>query len=96
MTGGLGISQATAYRYLSEGITALAANTSRKGKQIDAWHAGRTHDVGGLIQALTDPTGIPPWIFDVRPGSEHDVTAGRELLLGALASSTCSVPRPSP
>jgi hypothetical protein len=34
---------------------------SRKGKEIDAWYAGKTHDFGGLIHALMDPRGIPLW-----------------------------------
>lgn len=36
---------------------------------------------GGVIQALTDPAGEPLWVSDVRPGSTHDVTAARELVL---------------
>lgn len=32
---------------------------SRKGRLIDAWYAGKTHDFGGLIQALMNPRGIP-------------------------------------
>jgi hypothetical protein len=30
--------------------------TSRKGKEIDAWYSGKTHDFGGLLQALMDRT----------------------------------------
>jgi hypothetical protein len=117
---GFGISQATAYRYLTEGIAVLAAQapdlrealerataqslthlildgktvacdrvretkTSRKGKQIDAWYSGKTHDFGGLIQALMDPAGIPLWISEVLPGSVHDITAAREQVLAVLA-----------
>jgi hypothetical protein len=117
---GFGLSQATAYRYLAEGITVLAAQapdlhqalerakavglphlildgttigcdrvhetkTSRKGKEIDAWYSGKTHDFGGLLQALMAPDGVPLWISEVRPGSAHDITAARELVLAALA-----------
>ena len=32
---------------------------SRKGKTIDLWYAGKTHDFGGNIQALFYPSGIP-------------------------------------
>ena len=32
---------------------------SRKGKTIDLWYAGKTHDFGGNIQALFYPWGIP-------------------------------------
>jgi hypothetical protein len=31
---------------------------SRKGKTIDLWYAGKTHDFGGNIQALFYPSGI--------------------------------------
>lgn len=116
---GLGISQATAYRYLHEAIDVLAAQapdlhealarghdegwshvvldgkvvttdrlsektTSKKGKTIDAWYSGKTHDFGGNIQALTRPDGLPIWISDVEPGSTHDLTAARAHVLGAL------------
>ena len=41
--------------------------TSRKGKTIDLWYAGKTHDFGGNIQALSYPSGIPLWVSDVLP-----------------------------
>lgn len=117
---GFGISQATAYRYLAEGIAVLAAQapdlhealerakarglphlildgttigcdrvretkTSRKGKEIDAWYSGKTHDFGGLLQALMAPDGVPLWISEVRPGSVHDITAARDLVMAVLA-----------
>ena len=89
---GLGISQATAYRYLDEAVGVLAARApdlhealrrghdegwshvvldgkvvdtdrlrvkklSKKGRTIDAWYSGKTHDLGGGIQACSAPTG---------------------------------------
>jgi hypothetical protein len=57
----------------------------RKGKRIDAWYSGKTHDFGGLIQALMNPNGIPLWISAVLPGSEHDITAARALVLATLS-----------
>ena len=36
--------------------------TSRKGKTIDLWYSGKTHDFGGNIQALFYPSGIPLWV----------------------------------
>jgi hypothetical protein len=30
---------------------------SRKGKTIDLWYSGKTHDFGGNIQALFYPSG---------------------------------------
>jgi hypothetical protein len=58
---------------------------SRKGKEIDAWFSGKTHDFGGLLQALMAPDGIPLWVSEVLPGSVHDITAARELVLAILA-----------
>ncbi|MQA17481.1 MAG: IS5/IS1182 family transposase, partial [Pseudonocardiaceae bacterium] len=116
---GLGISRATAYRYLDEAIDVLAAQapdlhealarghhegwshvmldgkvvatdrlrvktTSKKGKIIDSWYSGKTHDFGGNIQALTRPDGLPVWVSPVEPGSTHDLTAARAHVLGAL------------
>ena len=57
---------------------------SRKGKAIDLWYAGKTHDFGGNIQALFYPCGIPLWISDVLPGNVHDLAAARENVLGVL------------
>ena len=59
--------------------------TSRKGRDIDTWYSGKTHDFGGLIQALMAPDGTPLWVSEVRPGSVHDITAARELILAILA-----------
>lgn len=59
--------------------------TSRKGRRIDAWFSGKTHDFGGLIQALMNPCGIPLWVSEVLPGSEHDITAARALLLATMS-----------
>ncbi len=33
---------------------------------------------------MIDPTGLPLWVSDVRPGSTHDLTAARELVLPTL------------
>lgn len=65
---------------------------SRKGKEIDAWYAGKTHDFGGLIQALMNPRGIPLWVSEVMPGSVHDITAARALVLAILAPYVNDMP----
>lgn len=57
---------------------------SRKGKTIDLWFAGKIHDFGGNIQALSYPSGIPLRVSDVLPGNVHDRAAARENVLGAL------------
>ncbi len=33
------------------------------------------------MQALSAPGGVPLWVSDVLPGSTHDLTAARELVL---------------
>jgi hypothetical protein len=55
--------------------------TSRKGKEIDKWYSGKAHEPAGNVQALAGPGGIPLWVSDVLPGSTHDLTAARELVL---------------
>ena len=55
--------------------------TSKKGKEIDAWYSGKAHHPAGNVQALAAPGGIPLWVSDVLPGSTHDLTAARELVL---------------
>ena len=66
---------------------------SKKGKTIDAWYSGKTHDFGGNIQALFRPDGLPIWISPVEPGSIHDLTAARDHVLGALyAAASTALP----
>jgi DDE superfamily endonuclease len=55
--------------------------TSRKGKEIDKWYSGKAHEPAGNVQALATPRGVPLWVGDVLPGSTHDLTAARELVL---------------
>ena len=55
--------------------------TSRKGKEIDKWYSGKAHRPAGNVQALAAPGGVPLWASEVRPGSTHDLTAARELVL---------------
>ena len=55
--------------------------TSKKGKEIDAWYSGKAHEPAGNVQALAAPGGVPLWVSDVLPGSTHDLTAARELVL---------------
>jgi hypothetical protein len=65
---------------------------SKKGREIDAWYSGKTHGFGGNTQALMNPRGIPLWLSDVIPGSEHDLTVARELLLAILWPYTKDMP----
>jgi DDE superfamily endonuclease len=55
--------------------------TSKKGKEIDKWYSGKAHRPAGNVQALAAPRGVPLWVSDVLPGSTHDLTAARELVL---------------
>ena len=55
--------------------------TSKRGKEIDAWYSGKAHHPAGNVQALAAPGGVPLWVSDVLPGSTHDLTAARELVL---------------
>ena len=48
------------------------------------WYSGKHHAFGGSVQVLADATGFPLWVSDVRPGSTHDLTAARELVLPTL------------
>jgi hypothetical protein len=49
------------------------------------WYSGKHHALGGRMQVLTDPSGFPLWTSPVRPGSTHDLTAARELVLPTRA-----------
>jgi hypothetical protein len=55
--------------------------TSTKGREIDTWYSGKAHEPAGNVQALAAPGGVPLWVSDVLPGSTHDLTAARELVL---------------
>src|SRR5438034_331947 len=43
-----------------------------------------TRRLGGNIQALLYPSGIPMWVSDVLPGNVHDLAAARENVLAVL------------
>jgi hypothetical protein len=58
--------------------------TSRKGTEIDKWYSGKAHEHAGLVQGIMNPSGIPLWGSEVRPGSTHGITAARELVLPGL------------
>jgi hypothetical protein len=55
--------------------------TSKKGKEIDSWYSGKAHGPSGNVQGLAAPGGVPLWVSDVLPGSTHDLTAARDLVL---------------
>ena len=55
--------------------------TSRKGREIDKWYSGKAHRPAGNVQGLAAPRGVPLWVSDALPGSTHDLTAARELVL---------------
>lgn len=58
--------------------------TSRKGAEIDKWYSGKAHEHAGLVQGLIAPSGVPLWASDALPGSTHDITAARLLVLPGL------------
>ena len=55
--------------------------TSRKGQQIDKWYSGKAHRLAGNVPGLAAPCGMPLWVSGALPGSTHDLTAARELVL---------------
>ena len=55
--------------------------TSKRGREIDKWYSGKAHEPAGNVQALAAPGGVPLWVSGVLPGSTHDLTAARELVL---------------
>jgi hypothetical protein len=57
------------------------------------WYSGKHPAFGGNLQVVFDPTGFPRWVCEVRPGSTHDLTAARELVLPALyPHAACGLP----
>jgi hypothetical protein len=65
---------------------------SKKGKQIDLWYAGKTHDFGGNIQAIISHRGVPLWVSDVLPGNVHDIEAARQQVLDIVRPFTAEMP----
>jgi hypothetical protein len=119
LAGDAGLSVATAYRYLHEGLDVIAGHspdlqavlteartaglpflcldgtlvpTDRVAARavVDGqpahhrWYSGKHHAFGGTVQILSDPSGFPLWTSAVRPGSTHDLTAARVLVLPSL------------
>ena len=66
--------------------------TSKKGKEIDLWYAGKIHNFGGNIQALMSPRGIPLWVSDVLPGNVHDIEAARQEVLDVARPFAVKMP----
>jgi hypothetical protein len=52
--------------------------TSVKGDEIDSWYSGKAREQCANVQALAYPDGIPAWVSDAHPGSEHDLTVARQ------------------
>jgi hypothetical protein len=51
------------------------------------------HDThAGFVQALTGPSGIPLWVSAALPGSTHDISAARHLLLPEARPNLKKVP----
>ena len=48
---------------------------------MDKWYSGKAHHSAGNVQALAAPGRVPLWVSDALPGSTHDLTAARELVL---------------
>ncbi|MBT8226236.1 MAG: IS5/IS1182 family transposase [Dactylosporangium sp.] len=70
----------------------LVKTVSVKGKPIDLWYAGKTHDFGGNIQAIMSDRGIPLWVSEVLPGNIVDITAARQQVLDIIRPFTAEMP----
>ena len=70
------------------GVDGTLIATDRVAARAEGGHhlgySGKHPAFGGTVQVVFDPTGFPLWVCDVRPGSVHDLTAARELVLPAL------------
>ena len=55
--------------------------TSKKGKEIDKWYSGKAHRSCRERAGASRPGRRPAGVSDVLPGSTHDLTAARELVL---------------
>ena len=53
---------------------------SKKGREIDK-RTRKAHEPAGNVQALAAPGDVPLWVSHAPPGSTHDLTAARELVL---------------
>jgi hypothetical protein len=60
---------------------------SRKGREIDLWYSGKK-DLGGNIQGLFYPDGLPMRVSDVLPGNIHDLATARKNVSSCRAYGT--------
>ena len=68
---------------------------SVNGEKIDSWYSGKHRALGGNVQAVMRPDGLPIWVSDVAPGHLHDLTVARDAgVTGALnwAASQLDLP----
>ncbi|MFC4335330.1 transposase family protein [Salininema proteolyticum] len=74
-----------------DGTLILMAKTHLRGPTdgVDLWLSGKHHRHGANIQVMSAPDGYPLWVFETRPGREHDSTAvikhGKEEDLALLS-----------
>jgi DDE superfamily endonuclease len=62
----------------------------------DLWFSGKHHAHGGTVQIVGDPDGHPVAVFDVEPGSTHDLAAARATgFLGALPAAAALLGLPA-
>ena len=90
------VAEGTPYVILDGKIVASdrchAKTVSRKGRVIDLWYSGKKKGLGGNIQGLFYPDGLPMWVSDVLPGNVHDLAAARENVLPVLRKYTEKMP----
>jgi hypothetical protein len=62
----------------------------------DLWFSGKHKAHGGNVQIIGDPDGHPVAVFDVQPGSIHDLAAARITgFLGALHAAAAPLGLPA-
>ncbi|MHC5905581.1 hypothetical protein ACVNF4_17015 [Streptomyces sp. S6] len=89
----IGVSRATGYRYLHEGMTHVVLDGTLiesdplagvRDNGNDLWFSRKHQAFGGNIQFLSAPDGAPLWVSDAEPGPTPDITAARIHALPAL------------
>ena len=74
----LAASAAGATRLYLDGTLIRTDRVAMRGpNDADLWWSGEHKHHGGDIRVLSDPTGFPIWVSDVRPGREHDTTCAK-------------------
>lgn len=90
LAAAIAAAKASGARYLCIDGTLIPTDrvAARKADGRHLYYSGKHKQLGVNIQVIADASGFPLWVSDGSPGSTHDITAARTLVLPHLYPHT--------